>query len=179
MPQSGDIIKGVEIGKTGSHSRELHIWVICPICRQGRWLTKTESKRVRRPNTQLRRCHHCSVSQKGKQSSSWRGGRLIEREGYILIYVPEGDFFAPMRNNTGYVREHRLVMANHLKRNLHRWELVHHKGVKYPKGSIENRQDNRLENLQLISDTRHNQITILEKRITYLEGLVSSLGGKP
>ena len=60
-------------------------------------------------------------------------------------------------------------MAKHLGRNLHRWELVHHKHTKYPAGSIEDKQDNRIENLQLVSDDRHNQITLMERRIKYLE----------
>ena len=73
----------------------------------------------------------------------------------------------------GYVQEHRLIMAKHLGRCLHRWEIVHHKGIKYPKSSIENRSDNRIENLQLVTDDRHKQITILERRIAYLENKLS------
>ncbi|MBU1067552.1 hypothetical protein KKE60_07170, partial [Patescibacteria group bacterium] len=77
--------------------------------------------------------------------------------------------------NNGYVKEHRLVMAKRLGRNLHCWEIVHHKGTKYPIGTIENKQDNRLENLQLVSDERHKQITILENRIKLLEERVLKL----
>ncbi len=65
------------------------------------------------------------------------------------------------------VLEHRLVIAKHIGRNLHSWELVHHKNHK--------RDDNRIENLQLITDDRHNQITILENRISYLEKRVTLL----
>ena len=180
MPNEGDIAKGIDIGKKSSHGREYYIWVICPICKEGRWRLRPEIIRARRNNSKLNRCHLCAVSQKGDKCVNWKGGRLTEREGYILVYVPQDDFFASMRNKMGYVREHRLVVAKALGRCLHRWELVHHKGEKYPKGSIENKQDNRYpENLQLITDTRHNQITILERRIVYLEDLVLSLGGKP
>ena len=180
MPHEGDVAKGIDIGKRASHGREYYIWVLCPICKEGRWRLRPEIIRARRTNSNLNRCHLCAVSQKGERCVNWKGGRNIDQDGYILIHVPEDDFFAPMRNSTGYVREHRLIMAQSLGRCLHRWELVHHKGIKYPKGSIENRQDNRYpENLQIISDTRHNQITILERRITYLEAKVLSLGGKP
>ncbi len=180
MPNRGDIIRGARIGKQDSHAREWYVWVICPICHRGRWRSKAEVKRDKHPNSYLNRCHHCAVSQKGNQSHSWKGGKNKDGGGYILVYVSNDSFFAPMRNSTGYVREHRLVVAKALGRCLHRCELVHHKHTKYPMGSIEDKQDNRYpENLQLISDTRHNQITILEKRIAYLESKVLSLGGKP
>ncbi len=171
MPNEGDAIRGVDIGRLGCHARETYIWVICSNCKQERWRAQTDIRRAKRPKSYLNLCHHCAVSSKGADCHSWKGGRLIDKEGYILVYVMSNDFFAPMRNYSGYVREHRLVMAKHLGRCLHRWELVHHKN--------QTRDDNRIENLQLISDTRHNQITILEKRIAYLEGKVLSLGGTP
>lgn len=49
----------------------------------------------------------------------------------------------PMASKKGYIPEHRLVMANHLKRNLTNEEVVHHINA--------NKLDNQLENLQLIS----------------------------
>ena len=77
------------------------------------------------------------------------------------------DFFYQMANKNGYVLEHRLVMARYLERNLHRWEIVHHKN--------HIRDDNRIENLQLVSDNRHKQITMLENRIKYLEREIEGL----
>ena len=63
-----------------------------------------------------------------------------------------------------YVLGHRLVMAKSLNRCLLPWEIVHHiNGV---------RNDNRIENLQLVSDDRHKQITLLENRVRYLESRV-------
>jgi len=73
----------------------------------------------------------------------------------------------------GYVLEHRLIMAESLGRCLHRWEIVHHKGIRYR--GIENRADNLIDNLQLVSDDRHNQITLLESRIKVLEKRVTLL----
>jgi len=80
-----------------------------------------------------------------------------------------------MVKKTGYIFEHRLVVAKALGRCLQAWEIVHHKGTKYPKGSKGNRQDNRIENLQLVTDDRHKQITILENEMSYLKKRVTLL----
>ncbi|MBA7565608.1 hypothetical protein ES708_07293 [subsurface metagenome] len=84
-----------------------------------------------------------------------------------MISLARDDFFSPSTNAQGHIREHRLIMAQHLGRNLHPWEIVHHKnGVK---------DDNRIENLQLISDDKHKQITLLENRIKRLEAKIKTL----
>lgn len=103
----------------------------------------------------------------GKDSSSWKGGQYTEK-GYTFIKLTPDDFFYPMAKHDGYVYEHRLVMARSIGRCLHRWEVVHHKN--------HNRGDNRIDNLQLVSDDRHYQLTILEERIKYLESKVDEQG---
>jgi hypothetical protein len=70
----------------------------------------------------------------------WKGGRILNFHGYMLIYKPEH----PFCNNNKYIAEHRLVMEKHLKRFLKRTEIVHH---------INNiKTDNRIENLQLFNN---------------------------
>jgi len=150
---------------TNKHSKHIGkmVWHACIDCGKERWvpLVKGAPKNPR--------CVRCSnninvKARSGVNSITWKGGRRIKWNHYIMIYVSPNDFFYPMATTNGTVLEHRLVMAKHLGRNLHRWELVHHKN--------HNRTDNRIENLQLISDDRHKQITILEERIKYLEQLL-------
>lgn len=76
-------------------------------------------------------------------------GRYKYRE-YVFIWLPPDSPYRKMvEPGRPYVREHRLVMAKHLGRLLHPWEIVHHKnGV---------RDDNRIENLEL-TETVGNHI---------------------
>lgn len=60
---------------------------------------------------------------------------------YIEVYVPESDHHAAMRRISGYVLEHRYVMAQHLGRDLLPTESVHHING--------DTTDNHLDNLQL------------------------------
>lgn len=186
MPQIGEIQKGRDIGKADKTGN--FIWQACADCGKERWVLLHYGK----PRNTL--CLSCkqkghevtaetrrklSFSHRGQKAYRWKGGRSKTKQGYIVVWLSPDDFFYPMAQAGGYVFEHRLVVAKALGRCLHRWEVVHHKGVKYPKGSIENKQDNRYpENLQLNSDVRHNQITILENHIIKLENENQKLRGE-
>jgi len=179
IPQLGEIKKGKEIGYTGLAS--YFIWHACIDCGKQRWtgfsIKKNQVRRLHCPS-----CGHKAFTKsqpcaqrRRENSPNWKGGRK-QFGGYIHIYLAPDDFFYPMADKQGYVREHRLVVAKALGRNLHSWEIIHHKHAKYPAGSVEDKQDNRYpENLQLVSDLGHKQITIMESRIEQLEKRVTLL----
>jgi len=64
---------------------------------------------------------------------------------YVYVIVPGH----PMADSRGRVLKHRFVMAKHLDRPLSRNEHVHHIN--------ENRKDNRISNLELMSPEEHNR----------------------
>lgn len=76
-----------------------------------------------------------------EKNGRWKGGQMVDKNGYILIKNNSH----PFANNSGYVREHRLVMEKHIGRFLTPKEIVHHLN------HIPN--DNRIENLSLKKDS--------------------------
>ncbi len=75
----------------------------------------------------------------GEKSPSWRGGRVKDKYGYILIYKPNHPFAMYKK----YVYEHRLIIEKQIGRYLKSTEIVHHINS--------NCSDNRIENLKLFS----------------------------
>lgn len=76
------------------------------------------------------------------RDKAWQGGRVQEYGGkYVGVYIAKDDPLYSMARSTGYILEHRLVMARSLGRPLTRKETVHHING--------DTNDNRLENLQL------------------------------
>jgi len=150
----GEVARGKDIGSK-SESTSAFIWHACIKCGKRRWvrLIRRKISGGEPVNLQYR---HCNAGRPGQENGSWKGGRRILRNGYVLDWLPSDDFFRSMATKEGYVREHRLVMAKHLNRCLLSWEVVHHRnGLK---------SDNRLENLELIGCRgKHN--TIVESQL--------------
>lgn len=72
--------------------------------------------------------------------------RKKHSQGYILVYIPDH----PCADKCGYVLEHRIVIENYIGRTLCDAEIVHHRNGK--------KDDNRLENLELVSRAEHAKI---------------------
>ncbi len=159
MPQVGDISKD-------SNGRK-RVWCACVDCGKERWVGLLRGK------PKYEKCLNCGhfghlVSQSFRDKMSkenhpfWKGGRRKQESGYIMVRLYPDNFFYPMAEANKYIFEHRLVMAEHLKRCLLPWETVHHKnGI---------RDDNRIEKLELLpSSTRHNATIRMTRYITKLE----------
>jgi len=158
-PPDGEYLGQTKTGfALGYHCSTRYAWMPCINCNKLRWV-RLLNGRPRTPH-----CKYC-----GDHLRRGLSGKVIRRskKGYVIKYLYPEDFFFPMAEKSGYVFEHRLVMAKHLGRCLHTWEFVHHKnGI---------RDDNRIENLELVMSERHNTISILQTRINRLEQRVTRL----
>lgn len=78
------------------------------------------------------------------------GNKKRMNTGYIGIYFPDHP-----KSKDGYILEHRLVMECVIGRHLSEDECVHHiNGIK---------SDNRIENLQLMTQTEHRRLHMIER----------------
>ena len=147
-------------------SRNVKAFVQCSLCGQSRLATIQRSKKEFTGH-----CVPCACREKNSGSGhpSWKGGRL-HSEGYIylhrsLISPAETEQFTSMFIKTGYILEHRLIIARSLGRALEKSEVVHHlHGIK---------DDNRLANLQVLDPVSHGREGSV--RLRYLEGEILRL----
>ena len=110
-------------------------WLACPRCGKERWVQRGKGNPL---------CRLCNARKIGGHNKiiDYNEYRRKNEQGYIMIRIPPNNFFYSMTNKSGYILEHRLVVAKSLGRCLNIWEIVHHKnGIK---------DDNRLENLKLV-----------------------------
>lgn len=129
----GEVVRGADIKH--ANATDSFIWRACPICGKQEWASLSKNGRPR-----PKRCADCTLF---KRPLPPRAPRRKVGAGYVLVRLESTDFFYPMANKHGYVMEHRLVIARHLQRCLHQWEIVHHKnGIK---------ADNQLGNLELVA----------------------------
>jgi hypothetical protein len=157
----------------------------CEECGKVRWVSRKYWLRGR-----CRTCHSCTARAKirlyntsgaarlcGCRHPAFKRGYVLSDSGYQIITLPVGHPYLAMASPHRRVRRHRLIMAESLGRLLSPWEQVHHRNG--------NRQDNRLENLELLDPRAHTRLTGLETRIKQLEelcliqaSLLAKVGGK-
>lgn len=88
-------------------------------------------------------------------------GRYINSNGYVLVSAKDP------RTRNGWVMEHRLVMEKSLGRLLTKQETVHHKNG--------NREDNRMENLELWSKSQPYGQRV-EDKIVWAKEIIATYG---
>lgn len=79
------------------------------------------------------------------------GHKKNRTDGYVAIYFPDH----PKSNKDGYIMEHDLIMECFIGRHLKKDEIVHHINHK--------RNDNRIENLKLMTKREHISMHVKER----------------
>lgn len=152
-----------------NHNRTLtpNVVVVCESCgkEKRRWISPA---RLAEDKNQGRFCSRKCAGKwrRGDNHPNWNGGRLIDRDGYVLVYAPEH----PQASARGYVREHRLIMESHLGRRLRRREVVHHVN--------DDPQDNRIENLRLYPSNKQHKSDDAKQRQRDERGRLLPKGGR-
>ncbi len=173
--QLGECASGPQVGMK---SPVTYIWIKCPDCSTERWVQRfaaTHTNGLCKPCANKRRKGLPNLKITGPLNWKWKGGKYVEANRYTRVLVPADHPLRAMADRRGVIPEHRFVMAMHLGRCLEPWEIVHHKN------SI--KDDNRLENLELLPDSHAHQpsqhwrrhVMQLERRIRVLEGRVTLL----
>lgn len=101
-----------------------------------------------------------SIFGSGPYAARWNGGVAYGTNGYRLIAMHDD----PRADARGYVYEHRLVMEQHLGRYLSSDEVVHHING--------NKLDNRIENLQVLTNSEHVKLHAQINRAKKNQGVI-------
>lgn len=140
MPEIGEIRKGFEIGRGGTHCYNKFIYHSCIDCGRERWVVLKADEPI------YKRCPKCGQRASGNKRRGARG-TISRGKGYVAIKLLPNDPFFPMADVHGYVMVHRLMVTQRLGRCLLPQEKVHHKdGI---------RSHNEDSNLELISLANH------------------------
>lgn len=143
---------GISVGKVFSLIHNYGIPVRKP--HQG-FKGRTHSKETKQTISAFHKNKVVGEKTKKKMSEAKRiggiGHKKIRKDGYIAIYFPDH----PNSNKDGYILEHKLVMECLIGRHLKNDEVVHHINQK--------RDDNRKENLQLMTFKEHASFHMKER----------------
>jgi len=134
------------------------MWTPCEVCGKCRWVQVSK--------TGILQSKKCVLHNNpwGSLHPSWKGGRYIDKHGYIRILLSIDSPYLSMATKDRTILEHRLILAKQLGRYLHPWEKVHHKnGIK---------DDNQIENLELTMNGAHSLSHSKGYRDGYAKGLI-------
>lgn len=100
----------------------------------------------------------------GEKCPGFKGGRVIRWDGSVRILMPAHKY----ADSQNYVYEHRLIMEKKIRRFLKPDEIVHH--------IDEDRSNNRIENLRLMTDSKHKAMHCLKhKRLGVTEEFLNEM----
>ena len=154
----------------------------CAVCHRSMYIKPSRLKRVKNGITCSSECANKLKSEymsgennhqfglTGDKNSSFKGNEVISNYGYILEYAPNHPFPHDKSVKGTRVFQHRLV----IERNFNKFDSKYFMqlGGKFylkPEYSVhhinENKTDNRLENLQIISKSEHTSLHNKEKEL--------------
>jgi len=110
-------------------------------------------------------CYSCI--HRGVRNGRWISGKQTDKDGYILI---SNQYSHPYRDRHNCVREHVLVMEEHLGRHVLPEEVVHHRD--------ENKKNNNLDNLELMTSVEHASLHGRESKFSHMNGGTAGTGGE-
>ena len=150
--------------------------LICQECKKSRWVDKRVIIENKYTTGLCLNCNWKKIGvesnnkfKNGKNHPAYKGGRNKIKQGYINLLLEKDDPFYSMVNKSGYVLEHRYIMAKKIGKPLKISEHVHHLNGK--------KDDNRIQNLVLLDGTVHQIVTALEEKIKRLEQQILKIGG--
>lgn len=131
--------------------------VACKFCNKKVHRKPKDARRTK--NAFCSRACYCKFRKTlvGPKSPNWKNGRGIKADGYVYVWHP-----TRLRENGHHdrVQEHRLIMTQHIGRELKRHEIVHHVDG--------NKTNNVLENLRLCQSVKEHMQFHLKPRQEYV-----------
>ena len=92
-------------------------------------------------------------SQKGSKHWKWKQGRILDKDGYVLIKRP----FHPYKNARDYVQLHRLIIEAYY--SIMYGEVIYLFPLLVIHHIDGNKQNNSLSNLEILTKRQHDSLT--------------------